>query len=100
MHGDLENRLVSDDKRNKVDAWIIDKFRPFAKAWMEVVRNALVVGLFIFLARKSNSNFLLLLSFFTAIIFAFYCLSFLLLSMPPYKSTAPNRFVRLALNAG
>jgi hypothetical protein len=46
---------MSEDKRNVIDAWIIDKFRPFSKTWLEIVRNALVVGLLIFIARKSNS---------------------------------------------
>jgi len=91
---------MTEDKRNKVDAWIIDKFRPFAKAWMEVVRNAFVVGLFLFIARKSNSSTLLLLASFTVVVFMCYCLSYILLSMPPYRSKAPNWFFRLALNIG
>jgi hypothetical protein len=91
---------VTEDKRNKVDAWIIDKFRPFVRIWMEVVRNALVVGLLIFVARKSNSVTLLLLSTFTALLFGLYCLSYVQLSMPPYRSGASNRFIRLALNIG
>src|ERR1700724_2720218 len=91
---------MTEDKRNKVDAWIIDKFRPFARAWMEIVRNALVVGLLIFLARKSNSVLLGLLSLFTTLVFAYYCLSYILLQTPPYKSTATNRFMRWTLNVG
>jgi hypothetical protein len=91
---------MSEDKRNVIDAWIIDKFRPFSKTWLEIARNALVVGLLIFIARKSNSGMLMLLSFFTTMVFSLYCLSYVLLSIPPYRSTAINRLVRIGLNVG
>ena len=91
---------MEEDKRNKVDAWIIDTFRPFAKTWLEIVRNAFVVGFLIFVAKKSHSTFVSVISICTILIFMAYCLSFILLSIPPYRSTAPNRFFRWALNLG
>lgn len=91
---------MDEDKPNKVDAWIIDKFRPFVKGWMEIVRNALVVGVLIFFARKSNSVLLSLLALFTTVLFGLYCLSYVMLQSPPYRSQASNRYARWALNTG
>jgi hypothetical protein len=87
-----------DGTNNKIDDWIINKFRPFAKAWMEIVRNALVVGVVLFVGRKSHSSTLSLFAYFTFLVFGLHCLSFVLLSTPPFKSTANNKIVRWIIN--
>lgn len=82
--------------RNRLDSWIIDKFRPFAKSWFEIIRNAFVVALLNYVASRSESNPLKLFAFFTYIIFICYCMSFILLSQEPSRSSRKNKYLRWA----
>src|SRR5437763_608499 len=79
------------------DKWAITKFRPFAKAWFEFVRNLLVVSVFIVLGRRSTNLYLFLLTPFTYLLFLAYCLSYLQLALP-ITSKAQYRPDRMIMN--
>lgn len=83
-----------------VDDWLIQKFQPFAKTWFELVRTAFVVALFNYIGTKSGSSTVQLIALFTYILFGVYCISFVILSTPPSRSTASNKFVRWIVDAG
>jgi uncharacterized membrane protein HdeD (DUF308 family) len=85
-------------QRNPTDAWIEDKFRPFVRGWLEIVRNLLVVVIFNALAQKTHYGLLQLFAFVTMILFGYYCVSYIQLAIPAYRSTAPNKWLRYFLN--
>ncbi|TFV69422.1 hypothetical protein E4K64_33360 [Bradyrhizobium frederickii] len=82
-----------------VDDWITQKFQPFAKTWFELIRTAFVVALFNYIGTKSNSSVVSLLALFTYILFGVYCITFVILSTPPHRSTASNKYARWTVDA-
>jgi hypothetical protein len=81
------------------DRWLVEKFQPFAKTWFELIRTAFVVALFDYIASKSDSNIVKLFALFTYVLFAYYCLTYIILSHPPIRSTAKNSYLRLTYDA-
>jgi hypothetical protein len=88
---------MSEDPKyhSPVDVWLAEKFQPFAKIWFEFIRNAFVVALFNYVATKSDSNIVKLFASFTYLLFGLYGLSYIILSHPPIRSSAKNKYVRL-----
>jgi hypothetical protein len=94
-----ETALAADPKfHSPVDDWLSQQFQPFAKTWFELVRTAFVVALLNYVGTKSNSTVVALLALFTYLLFGAYCISFVILSQRPTRSTASNRYVRWSLD--
>jgi hypothetical protein len=77
------------------DKWVVMRFRPFAKAWFEFIRTLLVVSVFVYIGRKSNNFYIVLLSSFTYLLFFAYCYSFASLSLPIHSKAKyiPDRAI-------
>jgi hypothetical protein len=72
------------------------KFRPFAKGWLEIILNMFVVGLFNYVADKSQYSALKLFAFFTTLLFSVYSLSYVQEALP-VRSQAKNKYVRVVM---
>lgn len=59
------------------DIWVTKQIRAFAKWWLELARNAIVVTGLIYLADKSNSVTLKVFAYGTSIVLLGYCMSHL-----------------------
>jgi hypothetical protein len=62
--------------RHEADYWAAQQIRSFAKWWLDLVRNALVVSALIYLAYKSDSVPLKTFAYFTGAVLFAYCTSY------------------------
>jgi len=72
----LKEYLEKGFSRHEADHWAALKVRAFAKWWLDLVRNAVVVAAFVYLARKSESVPLKALAYSTAAVLFGYCTSY------------------------
>jgi hypothetical protein len=87
------------DYTNRFDEWMAEKFRPFAKGWLDMVRNLFIVALLTYTADKSDNFALKLFAFITYLIFVVSVLSYIVEQMPASWSTAKRPWVRRAVDA-
>jgi hypothetical protein len=79
------------------DAWVEPYVRTFCKWWLDLIRNAIIVGVLYFFAEKSGSLTLKVLSIFTFAVFFAYCLSYTRTFLVDPFHGIKNELLRFAL---